>query len=86
MRRSVTAVAGLLSALALACNEAQEIPEVLHTGDLAEIQSRGTIRFLAPTVEVMHGLPRGRTPLQGERRIAELFAAGRGLEAEWVWV
>ncbi len=83
------AVAGWLTAAGLACNEAQEIPEVtevLHTGDLAEIQSRGTIRFLAPSVEVTHGLPRGRTPLQGERRIAELFAAVRGLDAEWVWV
>ena len=86
MRRSITMIAGLLSGVVLACSQESEVRIVRYTGDLDELRSRGTIRFLAPTVHVPHGLPRGRTPLQGERRLAELFAAARGLGVEWVWV
>ena len=86
MRRSITMIAGLLTGVVLACSQESEVQAVRHTGDFAEIRGRDTIRFLAPTVHGTHGLPRGHTPLQAERRLAELFATVRGLDAVWVWV
>ena len=86
MRQSIAMIAGLLLGVVLACSQESEVRVVRHTGDLAELRGRGTIRFLAPTINVPLGLPRGRTPFQGERRLAELFAEVRGLDVEWVWV
>ena len=57
-----------------------------YTGDYGEILSRGTIRFLAPLALGTQGLPRARTPLHAERRLAEFFAYATDLEPEWVWV
>ena len=61
-------------------------PPERYTGDFAEIRSRGEIRFLAPLLSQANGLPRGRTPLDAERRMAELFAHTLELEPVWVWV
>lgn len=56
------------------------------TGDLDAIAERGVVRFLVPAVSPTGGLPRGRTPLQAEQRVAERFAQVLGLEPVWVTV
>jgi len=54
------------------------------TGDLSQIDARGFVRFLIPAINDAGVLPRGRTPLQAEQRVAEWFAVSRGLEPVWV--
>ncbi|MEB3323648.1 MAG: transporter substrate-binding domain-containing protein, partial [Synechococcaceae cyanobacterium] len=79
MRRTGPALA---AAVALACGPGGEWDR--YRGDLDGMHERGVIRFLMPAVGGIDGLPRGRTPLEAERRLAARFAETHGLEAVWV--
>ena len=86
MPRCRWTVAVLVVVFAAACASDRGAPrQERFTGDFDAIRERGRIRFLAPSISTT-GIPRGRTPLQAERRLAGFFAELRGLEPEWVWV
>lgn len=71
------------AAVLTACGGADGGP-VRFTDDFDRIRERGEIRFLVPAVGDADGLPRGRTPLRADRRVAGLFAEAHGLEPIWV--
>lgn len=83
MRRGILLLAVALATVACGSNEGGR---ERFTGDFGAIRTRGQIRFLAPLESSSSGIPRGRTPLQAEQRLAGLFATVRELEPVWVWV
>ena len=58
--------------------------EDLFTGDLADIEIRGYIRFGRQTWAGFDSLPQEGLPMQSYYRLAEEFAHKRGLSVRWV--
>jgi len=60
--------------------------EYISKGDLDQIRSRKTLRFLVPRFDGADALPRDGIPVQQYQSLADKFASSLGLEAQWVFV